>query len=117
MWQILFQTFENPEHTEGVNAQGSAASQGGENSANRPSLGPDGTPAETPKDDKAKEAKAHHEEHVALTDLLSEHGPDRFREEFWHFMGPDFPDLLMLKFLRARKVSACAGGPELTVVS
>lgn len=97
MWQVLFNTFEDPStHQIGGSSEGGAVADG-------PSIGKDGTP-QGPKDDKAKEAKAHHDEQQALKELLEKHSTEDVHEAFWKFCGGDYPDLIILKFLRARKV-------------
>ncbi|PKI83932.1 hypothetical protein MVES_001874 [Malassezia vespertilionis] len=55
------------------------------------------------KEEKAKEEKAHQEEAQALKLLFKTHGVDEFYNQFWLLCGPDNPDMMMLKFLRARK--------------
>lgn len=57
------------------------------------------------KEDQSKEDKAVREEEHALKDLFNNHDIDEFYNQFWFLCGPDHPDMVMLKFLRARKVS------------
>ncbi|WFD48706.1 hypothetical protein GLX27_003376 [Malassezia furfur] len=55
-------------------------------------------------EDKEKAKKAQQEEQEALKALFRIHGVDEFYSQFWFLCGPDVPDMVMLKFLRARKV-------------
>lgn len=55
------------------------------------------------KDDASKLSKALHEEQQALRDLFATHGVEEFHDQLWFLFGPDIPDMIMLKFLRARK--------------
>jgi len=61
-------------------------------------------PHHGPPDSASKEAKALHEEQRALKDLFTTHGVDEFYEQLWFLFGPDIPDMILLKYLRARKV-------------
>ena len=105
MWEILFQTFDDPEtahkraeeHERALSRSSTFTDHSGAHT------GPDGAPAHAPKDDHAKAEKAQREEQAALRELLTKYGPDEMRKNFWYFIGPDYPDMLVLKFLRARK--------------
>ncbi|WFC99541.1 hypothetical protein MYAM1_002286 [Malassezia yamatoensis] len=55
------------------------------------------------KDDRDKALKSQHEEQESLKALFKTHGVDEFYSQFWFLVGPDAPDMVMLKFLRARK--------------
>lgn len=55
------------------------------------------------KQDQQKLAKSLKEEQEALKDLFAIHGVEEFHDQLWFLFGPDFPDMIMLKFLRARK--------------
>lgn len=55
------------------------------------------------KQDQQKQAKSLKEEQEALQELFATHGVEEFHDQLWFLFGPDIPDMIMLKFLRARK--------------
>ena len=55
------------------------------------------------KQDQQKQAKSLKEEQEALRELFATHGVEEFHDQLWFLFGPDIPDMIMLKFLRARK--------------
>lgn len=55
------------------------------------------------KQDQQNQAKALHEEQNALKHLFAVHGVEEFHDQLWFMFGPDIPDMILLKFLRARK--------------
>lgn len=90
MWDLIFSVLKDPEMAK----QGHFAP--GDEIASHD--------AHLSKEDKAKEAKSLHEEAEALKQLFKTHGVDEFYEQLWFLFGPDIPDMILLKFLRARKV-------------
>ncbi|KAL4402211.1 hypothetical protein ACI68E_001863 [Malassezia pachydermatis] len=89
MWDLIFSVLKDPEMAK----QGHFAP--GDEIASHD--------AHLSKEDKAKEAKSLHEEAEALKQLFKTHGVDEFYEQLWFLFGPDIPDMILLKFLRARK--------------
>lgn len=55
------------------------------------------------KQDQQKQAKSLKEEQEALKELFAIHGVEEFHDQLWFLFGPDIPDMIMLKYLRARK--------------
>lgn len=91
MWGLFFSVMENPEKAKsGVIAAEASHDHG--------------HAADLSQEDKAKAEKAQQEEQEALKALFKTHGVEEFYNHFWFLCGPDIPDMIMLKFLRARKV-------------
>lgn len=96
MWGLFFNVIDNPEQAK--NGKIADAAGSGEEQTQGMS-----------KEDKAKAAKSHQEEQEALQSLFKTHGVQEFYDQFWFLCGPDVPDMIMLKFLRARKVRCIFG--------
>lgn len=95
MWEELFNMLENPDvHTRNANISQSQPDA-------TASVAENGPPSKT-LSDSDKASKEHQEEQAALADVLVKYGVDKFRDSFWYLCGPDPPDMIMLKFLRAR---------------
>lgn len=62
-----------------------------------------------PKDDNAKEALRQQKEKEAAEKCLKEYGRKAFMACMWRAVALDDPDMLVLRFLRARKWSTSAG--------
>ena len=65
-----------------------------------------------PQDDAAKEEAKKRMEEQGMRDLLSQYGSEALRDTYWSFCKADNPDTTMLRFLRARKVSAVYLAPD-----
>ncbi|WFD33202.1 hypothetical protein MCUN1_000015 [Malassezia cuniculi] len=96
MWEALFHVMSHPEeytkNASEAHLKPSAAAAVAEDA-----------PPSNNLSDSDKESKAHQEEQAALADVLAHHGVQAFYDNFWFLCGPDPPDMMMLKFLRARK--------------
>ncbi|WFC96246.1 hypothetical protein MBRA1_002902 [Malassezia brasiliensis] len=90
MWELFFSVIENPEKAKSGHV--AAQAEHGEDHTHGYS-----------EEDKDKAKKAQQEEQEALQALFKTHGVDEFYNQFWFLCGPDVPDMVMLKFLRARK--------------
>ena len=91
MWELFFSVMENPEKAKSGHV--AAQAEHGEDHTHGYS-----------QEDKEKAKKAQQEEQEALKVLFRIHGVNEFYNQFWFLCGPDVPDMVMLKFLRARKV-------------
>lgn len=96
MWRVFFHVLNHPE--EYTHNAGEAHL----NPEQAKAIAEDGPPSQTMSANE-KESKAHQEEQAALSDVLVHHGVQKFYDSFWFLCGPDPPDMVMLKFLRARK--------------
>ncbi|WFD44076.1 hypothetical protein MPSI1_002741 [Malassezia psittaci] len=90
MWGLFFSVIDNPDKAK----SGKIAADAGNADDHLHGLS---------KDDKDKAIKSQHEEQESLKALFKTHGVDEFYSQFWFLVGPDAPDMVMLKFLRARK--------------
>jgi len=89
MWDLVFTVLNHPDKA--VKGEFSAEDELGHHDAH------------LSKQDQQKQAKSLKEEQEALRELFATHGVEEFHDQLWFLFGPDIPDMIMLKFLRARK--------------
>lgn len=111
MWNAFFSVCDRAKGTKEQQESGFAEDWGVDTEAANSKMGGIGGASKLLKnsgierEDDAKAAAQARAEEANMEKLLSTYGPEALRNTFWGLCKRDHPDITMLRFLRARKVS------------